>query len=316
MIEKAGSVEIKVGVVAFLGILLLVLGITVGKGLEVTSTREVVKFRFPSSGGITISSPIVVNGVARGEVTGVTNDNQSVIVTGLLSNPSDIRTDAKAVIKILEITGGKKIEINPGQSTDKFDLNKEIPGKTAADIADLVAIIGDISDEGILLIKRMDTLAAGANELLGDDKFINNVKMAASNANSLLSNADMLLAQNYASINSSLKSIEILTADLKAAIKKYDPEIGIIIDKLKYTLDDTRELVSKADSVAVQASNLIFNLNEIAVDIKDGEGLLSSILYDAKFREQVDKLVEDLGNFVSMISEYGVNINMRIGTRP
>src|ERR1043165_4308116 len=105
------STEVKVGIVSILAVALLIAGIMLGKGLGVGASH-VLTFRFPSSGGIDIGAPVTVNGVRRGTVTSVENANGAVVLKANVSNIDDLHADASAVISMLEITGGKKIEVS------------------------------------------------------------------------------------------------------------------------------------------------------------------------------------------------------------
>ncbi len=308
--------EIKVGIVSFIGIILLIIGIALGKGFSVSIDQKLVKFRFPNSGGIKISAPVVVNGVKRGSVQSITNDKQSVIIEAFVSSPADFRSDVSARITILEITGGKKIEINPGKSPQSFDLANEISGTTAADIGDLVALVGDVSGDAVALIRRLDTIAAAGTELLADGKFIADLKETATEANSLARNANTLLDDNYQYLSQSIKNIRILTGDLKDAVQKHEPSVGRIINQLQVVLDDTKSFLSGADSVAASATILINNIDDIAREIRNGSGFASKLLFDPDFMRQMDSTLTEMSKLIYQINNHGVNVNIRLGSRP
>jgi phospholipid/cholesterol/gamma-HCH transport system substrate-binding protein len=113
-----------------ISIALLVIGIMLGKGISFSPTQKSVAIRLATSGGIDAGSPVVVNGVRRGTVTQVSNDNGGVLVTATLDDVSDLRSDAQALVSILEITGGKKIELTPGSAATALNPSAEIPINT------------------------------------------------------------------------------------------------------------------------------------------------------------------------------------------
>ena len=255
------NTEITVGIVSLLAIIILILGISFGKGIGVNSTQ--IKLRFPNSGGIQLTSPVLVNGVKRGSVVKVENDRGAVLITADIDNTKDIYSDAKARITILEITGGKKVEIFPGNSGSLFDNNKEISGETPADIADLVAIggymIGDIST----LVKRIDSIAFSVNNVLADGSTVSAIKNTFANADNLTSNLKDLLNNNMADINQSIKNIKMLSTDLKTLVQKNDPKITKLMDELEITLNNTKKLISKTENTISEADLLIGDFNEI-----------------------------------------------------
>lgn len=99
--------DVKVGIVSLAAMLVLLIGIILGQGIGLSSTT-LIKMRFPNSGSIQATSPVLINGVKRGSVKDVINDRGSVLITAEMDNIDDIYSDATAQISILEITGGKK----------------------------------------------------------------------------------------------------------------------------------------------------------------------------------------------------------------
>ena len=70
------ATEIKVGIVSVLAVILIIIGITLGRGVHVTVSQKTIKMRFPHSGSIKMTEPVLVNGVRRGMVESIKNDNR------------------------------------------------------------------------------------------------------------------------------------------------------------------------------------------------------------------------------------------------
>jgi len=310
------SKEIQVGAVTLLAVILIVLGFTFGKNLSITPKSQLFKIRFPNSAGIQIAEPVVVNGVKRGTVREVRNDQGSVLIFVELGNPQDIMSDAVAKITLLEITGGKKIEISPGSSGTPFNLANEMPGKTPPDLSELVAIIGEVSSDAINLIRNLDTISSNISTITSDEKFISGVKKTISNAEELSTNLNEFFAVNRASLQKSLNDINYLTSELKRAVETNSPKINNIVDDLQKTITDARGFIAGADSVMFDARGLIDNLNLVVTEIKSGDGFVNKIIYDKELAMQLDSTVKNLGIFLNMVKDHGVNVNLRLGTRP
>lgn len=308
--------EITVGIVSFLALALLFLGITLGKGYKVTSEDKLLKIRFPNSGGLQVSEPVVVNGVKRGSVISVKNDNSTVIVTVMLDNYNDIKSDATAKITLLEITGGKKVEINPGQAGSKFSLQNEMSGHTPPDIAELITLVGEVSGDAVNLVRRLDTIATAATDLLADGKVINDIRNAAHNASEMTGNLNNFLDNNYSKLNNAITNLNDLAANLKKAVDKHEPTIAKILDDIDVTLADARDLVASIDSAVGDANRLVNNVNQITEDIKSGDGFVSKLLYDKELNNRLDSTFNNLSILLDKINNHGVNVNVRLGSRP
>ena len=314
--DKQSKLEIKVGVVSVAAIILFVIGITLGKGINVGVNQKTIKLRFATSGGIQPSAPIVVNGVKRGEVVGIKNDNSSVVITGQIDDQGDLRKDATALITILELTGGKKIEINPGKSTEPMNLYNEIPGTTPPDLSDMIVIAGSLTTDAKVLISKLDTALLHVNALLGDPKINSQIRSTLDNTAELTRNLSLAVSSNLAKVNSIVENMKVLTQQLKTAVDENSPRISSILQGVDNAVPKANELVARADSALRNADQLIGQMKKYMGKVENSDGLVSLILFDKKFAAKVDSTVTALQKMVDEISKHGLNTNVRLGTYP
>lgn len=310
------STEIKVGVVSIAAIALLVLGIMMGQGFSFSPNRQLVKIRLDVSGGLEPGSPIVVNGVKRGKVDRVENSDGSVLVYAELADISDLRTDASCIVTILEITGGKKIEITPGVAAEKFDINKELHGVVAADLGGLITIVGDISGDLVRMIRRLDTLAGSGTALLADGQVVKDLKTMSHEGSLLVTDARTWLTNNGGNLTSSVKELRALVADVRTAVNNNEPRLSSLLSKLEKTLAEVDATLMKTDKAIVNADTLIQRVNGVVADIKTNRGTLNAVLYDEKFKVRLDSTIHALRVLLKNADQHGVNVNVGIGHRP
>lgn len=313
--KKNRQNEIKVGLVTISSILLFIIGISLGKSCSVSVSDQTIKMRFPNSGGLKSSDPVVVNGVRRGTVTAVRNEGGAVLVEATLDDTRDLRGNPTAKITILEITGGKKVEIFPGDKGD-FDINKEIKGETPADLAELVALVGEVSGDATRLVRRLDTIADAGTNLLADGKVVADLRNAADGASRMVASLNRLVESNYSTINSSLADVKAITTELRLAIRDNKPGIERLIKQLDVTVNRANNLMIGADTAVVQVNMLLKDLNRITGDVRGGSGLVTKLLYDAKFAASLDSTLTRLSLFLNKVDENDINVNVRLGTRP
>lgn len=314
--DKQRSAEIKVGIVTITGIILLVLGILLGKGISFGVASNTITMIFPNSGGIETGSPVFVNGVKRGTVTLVENKDQQVMVTALLDNTSDIKKDAKARILMLELTGGKKIEINPGVAQQNVTPQDMITGVASADATQLIADVGDVANDAKRLVRRLDTISGQLTRILGDTLFINNIKGTASKANTLLTSLNDFYDANKGTLQQTIQQLKALTDDVKKAVNTNEPAVRSLLAKLETTTNDAQTLLTNANTSVGKLDGLLVDVRSIVQEIKQGEGLVSKIIYDKKTAQRLDSVLNSLGSFVDQVKEHGLNTNVRLGTRP
>lgn len=314
--DKQRSAEIKVGIVTIVGIALLIVGVLLGKGFSFSVSPNTLRMNFPNSGGIEAGAPVFVNGVKRGAVTIVENTEKGVIVSAELDNIADIKKDASARILMLELTGGKKIEIVPGTSGAAITNADIIEGIASADATQLIADVGDVATDAKRLVRRLDTISGQLTAILGDTVFIGNVKGSAEKANALLASLNQFYDQNSGTLQATINQLKNLTDDVRNAVNNNEPAVRKLISKLDATTTDAQNLINNTNNSIVKVDELLADIRGIVQDIKKGEGLVSKVIYDKKTAQRLDSVLNSLGTFVDQVKEHGLNTNVRLGTRP
>ncbi len=310
------STEIKVGAILFFGLLILIAGIILGKGINITSRTAEIKFLFPNSGGIKVSDPISINGVAQGSVKSITNLNDSVLIIGSVDDIRLLKEDAKAQIMILEITGGKKIEIYPGHSSKPFNSNRIIYGSTPPDLAELVAIFGNASSQLLGIISKLDTSITALNSLIVDSNFTQNLKSISFKANELITELNSFTKENSSDISAIINSLNTITKDLNKFISTNNQKFEQIVENLNEISNDAKPMISKTNSLLSDLTKLTNDLQGITQEISNGDGTLSKLIYDKELAQSFDNTIVKLDSLMKVIMQYGVNVNVRLGSRP
>ncbi|MFN8360645.1 MAG: MlaD family protein [Candidatus Kapaibacterium sp.] len=309
------STEIKVGIVTLLSFIILIIGISLGRGWIVSGTQQTITMKFPSSGGIDVSSAVMVNGVKRGSVLSVKNASGGVLVQAAVDDISDFHSDISARISMLEITGGKKIDLSPGLS-GSFNPQMEIKGTIATDATEMIAMVGELGTDAKILIKRLDTITAAATALLADGKVVAQMREAVDNTNQLVGNLNSFVQQNKPELQATLNNLKVLSADLRQAVQVNEPKVRELLGKLDATTVSVQNLITKTDGTLTNADGLITDVRKTVNDLKTGSGIVTKLLYDKDLSVKLDSTINKLHDFIDKAYEHGVNVNLRLGTRP
>lgn len=314
--DVSRSTEIRVGLVSIISLALLVGGIMLGKGISFGPNTRTIAIRLATSGGLETGSPVVVNGVKRGSVAEVVNDNGSVIVRANINDASDLRADASALVTILEITGGKKIEITPGADQRPFDTNGEMPGRVAADLGGLVTSLGEVSGSAIDLVRRLDTISAALTELLRDGSFATNLKTISSDGAVLVTDLRTWFAANREPLTASVRDLRNIAEQLRSSVDRNEPKVSALIDKADKLLADLDRTLGKADGAIVGADTLIARINGIVTDIRTNKSIVHNLMYDEKLAGSLDTTILQLRKLLRDFGRNGINVNVELGHRP
>ncbi|HOK13611.1 MAG TPA: MlaD family protein [Candidatus Kapabacteria bacterium] len=314
--NKQKKIEIKVGIVSVLAIIILIIGLSLAKGVSITAAKNLVHFRFNNSGGITEGSPVVVNGVRCGVVKSIANNNGSVLITADMESTDNLKADCFARITILEITGGKKIEVFPGKSSEPFDISKEIPGKATADLADLIATLGEVSNDAASLVKNLDTLTQNLNYVMNNKRLLDNLETIAYNTSEMTANLNTFIKDNYNALQNTVSNLSILVSDLKKTYSQNEPKLNKIIGQIEIALTNANELLSKMQNTIGEADRTLANINNITEEVRSGSGLANRLIYDRTLASELDSTLKSINTLLNQIEKHGVNVNVRLGTRP
>jgi len=308
------STEIKVGLVSILAITLLIAGIMLAKGISFSGISNQVIVRLAASGGIEQGSPVVINGVRRGTVVGVNADGASVLVRAELDNVQDLFADASARVSILEITGGKKLEIIPG-TTGSFSSSQEVPGIVAADIVSLFEELGTMSGDARSLIRRLDTVAGVFTDLMADGSVAQNIKTMSSDGAALVQDLRSFVTENRTELQRTLKNVSVLVDELRTAVAKNEPRVARLLDNLDRTVIEAEDVIKRSTTTLASVDSLVSSVNTIVTDIRTNKSVANRLLYDADLGQRLDGAVNELTRFIKAARASGVNVNVGLGHR-
>ena len=308
--------EVRVGIVALLSLIVLIAGITIGKGLIVGVSQNTLSFTFPSSGGIEIGAPIFINGVKRGSVISTENINGGVAIAGSIDDISDLHQDAEAKISMLEITGGKKIDITPGISSGNLDISKPIAGTISADATELISLVGDLGADASVIVKRLDSVLAQANSLLSDGIVVKQLRNTIKNADELMITLNALMGDNKENMRNLIKDLGALAKDAKSAVNNNEPKLRSILIKLDSLAGSGQRLMAKTDTALAGVTDLTVETKDMMKDIKTNGSFINKLLYDKTTSKSIDTTLQRVNDLMLKIHEHGLNANIRLGTRP
>ncbi len=310
------STEIKVGAVTLLSLLLLIIGIVLGRNVSVSTGKPTLKILFPHSGGLENGAVVSVNGMKRGMVTGVEPYQSNVLVTATMDDVSDLRTDAQARILMLEITGGKKIDITPGSaSASALPSGAIMRGTTPMDVSELIAFVGDVAGDARLTLHRLDTTLVALNDILNDKELIGEARSTLKHINALAVNANELLLRNQAPLERALVNLNELSLDLKRLTRRDGP-VDTLITKLDNFLTQADTLVGNVNYTLKGADKLVVDLRGLISDVRSRKSVINQLLYDETFARRLDSTLQVIKKIFDNLPTDGVNVNVRLGSRP
>ncbi|RMD51526.1 MAG: MCE family protein, partial [Ignavibacteria bacterium] len=276
--------EVKVGITVLFGLIILVWIIGWAKNFNPFEEPKLVMVRFDNTAGLEVGDQVQINGVRKGRVESIQNEESGVLVT--LNIPKDVNLfqDAEFSIMMLDLMGGKKVEVFPGSSKVEMDYSQIQSGKFKGDISTAMAALSGIQNDLIETVKELKVTLKGVNRIVGDDLFIYDIKKSASSLNKLAGLLNELVIDNRASLEELIKNSNEFVNNTNSSINELKPKTILLIDSLNTVLSDSRKLLNNTNQLLLETKNDDNNLGKLlhdenlSADLKESIAKLKSLL--------------------------------------
>lgn len=276
--------EIKIALVAIVGILIMYFGINFLKGMNLFSTNNAYYMTFDDIQGLGASTPIYADGYKVGIVDGLEYDYKE-------NGPIKVKVD---IIKDLRIPQGSKAEIvkdlmgnlqvnlllanNPRERVEPGGI---IPGAVNEGMMDKAANLVPVVEK---MLPKLDSILTSVNALL----------------------ADPALAASLHNVETITSNLTVSTRELNTLMAGLNKQVPGMIGKANGVLDNTNRLTANLASLDVQGTlnkvnQTLESAHQFTEKLNSNQGSLGLLMNDTKLYDNLtstmshaDSLVIDL----------------------
>lgn len=276
--------EIKIALVAIVGILIMYFGINFLKGMNLFSTNNTYFITFDDIQGLGASTPIYADGYKVGTVDGLEYDYKE-------NGPIKVKVD---IIKDLRIPQGSKAEIvkdlmgnlqvnlllanNPRERVEPGGI---IPGAVNGGMMDKAASLVPVVEK---MLPKLDSILTSVNALL----------------------ADPALAASLHNVETITSNLTVSTRELNTLMAGLNKQVPDMIGKANGVLDNTNRLTANLASLDVQGTlnkvnQTLESAHQFTEKLNSNQGSLGLLMNDTKLYDNLtstmshaDSLVIDL----------------------
>ncbi len=276
--------EIKIALVAIVGILVMYFGINFLKGMNLFSTNNAYYMTFDDIQGLGASTPIYADGYKVGTVDGLEYDYKE-------NGPIKVKVD---IIKDLRIPQGSKAEIvkdlmgnlqvnlllanNPRERVEPGGI---IPGAVNGGMMDKAANLVPVVEK---MLPKLDSILISVNALL----------------------ADPALAASLHNVETITSNLTVSTRELNTLMAGLNKQVPGMIGKANGVLDNTNRLTANLASLDVQGTlnkvnQTLESAHQFTEKLNSNQGSLGLLMNDTKLYDNLtstmshaDSLVIDL----------------------
>ena len=273
--------EIKIALVAIVGILILYFGINFLKGMNLFSTNNAYYMTFDDIQGLGASTPIYADGYKVGTVDGLEYDYKE-------NGPIKVKVD---IIKDLRIPQGSKAEIvkdlmgnlqvnlllanNPRERVEPGGV---IPGAVNGGMMDKAASLVPVVEK---MLPKLDSILTSVNALL----------------------ADPALAASLHNVETITSNLTVSTRELNTLMAGLNKQVPGMIGKANGVLDNTNRLTANLASLDVQGTlnkvnQTLESAHQFTEKLNSNQGSLGLLMNDTKL---YDNLTSTMGHADSLV---------------
>lgn len=273
--------EIKIALVAIVGILVMYFGINFLKGMNLFSTNNAYYMTFDDIQGLGASTPIYADGYKVGTVDGLEYDYKE-------NGPIKVKVD---IIKDLRIPQGSKAEIvkdlmgnlqvnlllanNPRERVEPGGI---IPGAVNGGMMDKAANLVPVVEK---MLPKLDSILTSVNALL----------------------ADPALAASLHNVETITSNLTVSTRELNTLMAGLNKQVPGMIGKANGVLDNTNRLTANLASLDVQGTlnkvnQTLESAHQFTEKLNSNQGSLGLLMNDTKL---YDNLTSTMGHADSLV---------------
>jgi phospholipid/cholesterol/gamma-HCH transport system substrate-binding protein len=281
--------ELKVGIAVIIGIILFIWILTWAKSFSLSTTDKSLLVSFKNVSGLEIGDEVTINGVKKGFVDDFAIEGNDVIVKLSLEKDTHLREDAEFRIAMLDLMGGKKVEIYPGVSEQQLDFSKVQVGTFIPDFASMMSMFGGVQDDINSSIKDIKITLNALNNYLTDKELNQNIKSSIDNLSDASYKLNLILDENRENLRRLIGNSVEISEEAKQFLSKNKDDIGKSLTEFKILLERTNELVAKA--------------NDFADEVKSKHNNMGKLLYDEELYLSLTNSINRLNELTNLILE-------------
>lgn len=276
--------EIKIALVAIVGILIMYFGINFLKGMNLFSTNNTYFITFDDIQGLGASTPIYADGYKVGTVDGLEYDykeNGPIKVKVDINKDLRIPQGSKAEI-VKDLMGNLQVNLllanNPRERVEPGGV---IPGAVNGGMMDKAANLIPVVEK---MLPKLDSILTSVNALL----------------------ADPALAASLHNVETITSNLTVSTRELNTLMTGLNKQVPGMVRKANGVLDNTNRLTANLASLDVQGTlnrvnQTLESAHQFTEKLNSNQGSLGLLMNDTKLYDNLtstmshaDSLVIDL----------------------
>ncbi len=290
---NAFSKEIKIALVAIIGLAILFFGMNFLKGLSLFSNDNTYYIRFKNISGLSESCPILADGFRVGTIKSIDYDYSrqgGIVATANIHKDLVIPQGTTAEISS-DLLGNVKVDLIFSDSKALVQNGGQIEGRINGGA---MAKLGEIVPQVQQLLPKVDSILVSVNTLL----------------------ADPHIAGTLNNVYDLTNSLRTTSSQLNTLIAQVNGKVPQLMEKAGGVLDNTNQLADNAGKVAENLANLdlqaalnelqgtMNNLKAFTEKLNNNDGTLGLLMNDRTLYSNLNETIKQADSLLLNLREH------------
>lgn len=290
--------NVLIGLTVVVSICILYWGIEYLKGINLLKPANFYYAKFEKVNGLTVASPVTVNGFKVGQVREITYDYDTNQISVELSFEKGLKIpDGSTITFSNELLGAAALQLNLGASKTYMEVRSVIPTQMQGGLMDKVG--NDMMPALVSILPKVDSIVGSVNQILANPAIAASVtrcdaitrELAASSAQltELMASLNKAIPGMVHNANGVLANANALTGDLRTTTGNLNTITGNLkelpldttLNRINATLANVQRLTAKLNNEN-SSLGMLLNDKKLYQNATSTVASLDSLLQDVK----------------------------------
>ena len=290
--------NVLIGLTVVVSICILYWGIEYLKGINLLKPANFYYAKFEKVNGLTVASPVTVNGFKVGQVREITYDYDTNQISVELSFEKGLKIpDGSTITFSNELLGAAALQLNLGASKTYMEVGSVIPTQMQGGLMDKVG--NDMMPALVSILPKVDSIVGSVNQILANPAIAASVtrcdaitrELAASSVQltELMASLNKAIPGMVHNANGVLANANALTGDLRTTTGNLNTITGNLkelpldttLNRINATLANVQRLTAKLNNEN-SSLGMLLNDKKLYQNATSTVASLDSLLQDVK----------------------------------
>jgi phospholipid/cholesterol/gamma-HCH transport system substrate-binding protein len=279
---------------------------------------------FRDASGLSAKSRVQIAGIPVGEIRLITLEGTRAKVELKIRRDVDLREDAVLTKRSESLLGDYLLDLNPGtEQAQPMAENGQI--RRVIDTQGMEAIFQSLSQ----ITADIQQVTGALRDVLGGEKGAGSLQRIVENLIHLSEAVDNTVRSSGERLNAILTNFQGVSEDVRGLTAENEAEVTRIVNNIEGITKDVREVLGTVKSVVGSnqgdlkegVSNLkdtiqkldrtLGNLEQITKGVKEGDGVVGSLLTDKQLGQKLTEAVSDVTDYASRLTGLQTEVGLQ-----